>query len=233
MLGLSRTWGVLCAVALFVVLRPTLAKHAPSCAATGGGADTAVLESVLVQMRASASRVEVASEDSDVDPTSPSAIQSGDSIYLRSHIGRFIAVMADGSVRADWNHRGEWEKLLVERADGAPGALLPGTAVFLTGWNSKRITVQGTAVHTKSDHQGERQKLTIERNGGEGPILEGDEVFFKGWAGNYIDVNYIDTMHYMDANVTSPIGGVQARWSNRRDCHGLTIERVLATGVEQ
>merc|ERR1719491_810675 len=70
----------------------------------------------------------------------PDLILDGDSVFLRAHTGKRLTVQGD-RVHAEWEHRGAWQTLVVEREDGV-GPVWPGDRIFLRAHTGKRISVQ-------------------------------------------------------------------------------------------
>merc|ERR1719343_248633 len=115
------------------------------------------------------------------------AVQNGDKIFLKvSETGNFVTAQEDGEVHTRWDHRGEWQKFTVEKADG-DGEVMSGGAVFLTAWTGKRITVEGAGVHALWDHMGSWEKLVIEGESGQDQIMPGSAIFLRGHLGARID----------------------------------------------
>jgi len=89
--------------------------------------------------------------------------------------------------------------------------LLSGDIIFLKtrSGNGKHIDIEGTAVQSRWESQGNWQAIIIEKEGG-GSIRTGDAVFFRVHTGAYIDVT----------ERTS-----QARWNDRGAWQAITIEK--------
>mmetsp|Transcript_91222 Transcript_91222/g.294867 ORF Transcript_91222/g.294867 Transcript_91222/m.294867 type:complete len:480 (-) Transcript_91222:428-1867(-) len=89
-----------------------------------------------------------------------------------------------------------------------------GDVIFLRAWIGNSITVEETSVHAHWDHQGEWQKLTIEKlETVRREILNGDIIFLKAWTGAVIDADAPDSA-----------GVVQARWNHQGDWQTLVVE---------
>jgi len=195
-------------------LPPASSAPAPSkevCSATTrGGGSCASFDSALLQVHAV--RAKLRSEPGG----GGEPIRAGDTVYLVSHIGRPMTVQEDGRVHAEWGHRGVWERLVVELADGGgvDQTIRSNASVFLRAWTGKRVTVEGTAVHAHENHTGASQRFVIEREAGSGDVLDGDAVFLRSWTGKHLDVNG-----------PFPVGGVQARWDDHGSWQRLIIER--------
>jgi len=171
-------------------------------------------DSVLVQLRQT-KHIRIEEQVRLVPTQPPEALRSGSSIYLRvNRTGHRIAVHEDESVHAEWDHQGDWERFVVEKAASERGDILTGDVIFLRAWTGNRITVQETSVHAHWDHQGEWQKLTIEKLETVRPdIVNGDIIFLKAWTGAVIDADAPDSA-----------GVVQARWNHKGDWQTLVVE---------
>lgn len=144
---------------------------------------------------------------------SASAVAHGDGVFLRvKRTGKRITAQKDGSVHANWDHRGSWQTFVIERKAG-PGEVESGDPVFLKAWTGKLLTVQGEHVHAKWDHKGSWQTFVIERKQGPGLVAPGDVVFLKA-----------HTSARLDADTPDSAGGVQARWPHLGSWQEFVIE---------
>jgi len=149
----------------------------------------------------------------NIDP-SREIVNSGDTIYLKTHTGSHIEVEEE-TVRARWDDQGEWQGLIIEKADG--GAVYSGDTVFFRTYKNRHIDVEGQYVHARYDDQGDWQKFVIEKSSGYGEMIYvGDTIYLRAHTGKYIDVEGTDTF-------------VQARYEQKGDWQALTIETVSGT----
>jgi len=139
-------------------------------------------------------------------------INSGDTIYLKGHEGSHIEVQ-DKDVRARWNDQGNWQTLIIEKADG--GAVLSGDTVFFTTHRNLHIDVEGEYVRARYGDQGDWQRFVIEKASGVGEMIyEGETIYLRSHTGKYVDVK--DSF-------------VRARYEDKGDWQALTIETVPGT----
>jgi len=97
------------------------------------------------------------------------AVMSGDAIFLRAHTGNRVTVgdfdegghLEMAVVHAKWNHRGAWQRLIIEKK-GASGPIFANDTIYLQAHTGKRIAVEGTLVQAKWDHKGSWQALALE-----------------------------------------------------------------------
>jgi len=149
-------------------------------------------------------------------------LRHGDGVYLttprRNHR---ITAQEDGRVHASWNHRGSWQRFVLERADGA-GEVVSGDVVLLRAWTGKRLTLQDMEVHAKWDHEGGWQKFVIEAKGAAAgaPVTPYSTIFLKGHTGRRVDADAPDSL-----------GVVQARWSHMGSWQELIIEAPRCPGL--
>jgi len=207
------------AAVLLLLVCSVLASGTPQCEVPAGGSAascTKPLGVALLQTHHASSKVEQA-----VAKVGRAAIQSGDSVLLRvGRTGHRVTAQQDGTVHAKWSHAGTWQRFVIEREAGS-GDVESGDAVFLTAWTGMQVSVGDyeagelvrTAVHAKWGHKGTWQKLTIEKQGGEGAISDGDEIFLQAW-----------TEARLDADAPDSAGVVQARWNHQGGWQKLVIE---------
>jgi len=105
--------------------------------------------------------------------------------------------------------RSDIERAALERTSGP---LHSGDKVFLkVPKTGKRLTFQKNGkVHTKWNHTGGWQKITLERAAGDGEVRSGDEVYLKGWTGKRLTVNKKKAVH--------------AKWDHKGKWQRLVIE---------
>lgn len=147
----------------------------------------------------------------NIDP-SKVIVNSGDTIYLKTHTGYHIEVEEE-NVQARWNDQGHWQGLIIEKADG--GAVYSGDTVFFRTYKNRHIDVEGQYVRARYDDQGDWQEFVIEKSSGYGEMIYvGDTIYLRSHTGKYIDVE--GTL-------------VQARYEQKGDWQALTIETVSGT----
>lgn len=96
---------------------------------------------------------------------SPEVVCHGDTVLFTGWTGNTLTVQGS-RVHAEWDQRGEWQKFVVESESGQ-GAVLPDGVVFLRAHTGARVDADAPdssgVVQARWDHQGEWQKLIIER----------------------------------------------------------------------
>jgi hypothetical protein len=112
------------------------------------------------------------------------AIQSGDTIFLKSEARGTYLDVEDSVAQIRWDEQGSWQELVIEK-NGGP-TIQSGDSIFLRARNGKYLHVDDRAVQALWDDMGTWQTLVVEKAGG-GPILPDDIVCLKAHTGKYID----------------------------------------------
>jgi len=117
-------------------------------------------------------------------------IQSGDTLYLKGWIGKYITFEKSGSCSVHDN-RGSWEAVTMEK--DANGTLQSGDSVFFkVNHLGNYITVEGGALHAQwADQRSTWQTFFVEKVQGFGSqeddkIRCGDSVFLKAHTGMHV-----------------------------------------------
>lgn len=146
-------------------------------------------------------------------------LKPGDTICLRAHTGRYLAVFGDEVRAISCSCDEPAQRLILERSplvveshDGS--TFQSGDMVFLKAHTGKYIDVQdsGRPVMARWDDLGTWQGLVITKPMGlrTGPIRSGDTIFLQAHTDTFVDVQD-------DA--------VRARWPDEGDWQMLVIER--------
>mmetsp|Transcript_1462 Transcript_1462/g.2454 ORF Transcript_1462/g.2454 Transcript_1462/m.2454 type:complete len:1085 (+) Transcript_1462:66-3320(+) len=141
------------------------------------------------------------------------AISSGDSVYLKTHTGKYLDVDG-GAVRARYADRGAWQVLIIEKKAG--GELRSGDTVYLRGQSGTHIDVVDENVQARWHEFGLWQSMLIERKRGQGIIQQGDLVCFRAHTGKHLDIQ-VDT--------------VQARYDDCADWQTMRIQKEISGGI--
>jgi len=119
-------------------------------------------------------------------------IMSGHTVFLKSpRTGNRITVETNGVMHCHWNHTGGWQKLTINKVQGA-GEIQSGDKIFVTAWTGNTVTVEGQYVHAHWNHRGGWQQLVIESRCKDGKIKAGGEVALRGHTGSCIDIDMAD-----------------------------------------
>lgn len=196
-------------------------------------------------------------------PTTPapsgSDISSGDTVYLRTHTGKYVDVK-DGLVRARYADRGAWQGLVLEKQNG--GELRSGDNVYLRSQSGAHIHVTEEKVQARWRDSGLWQPMVIERKSGDGIIQLGDLVCIRAYTGKHLDVQqdfaqarYDDCGDWQTLRIQKDVSGgissgdsvhlethsgklidvegtdVQARWNNFGQWETFIIQSMLGNSV--
>jgi hypothetical protein len=144
-------------------------------------------------------------------------IESGETIYLKVHTGRYVGEI-DGTTKKEWvkargTKKDKEHALVIEKKGG--GEIESGDTVYFVMSNGAHMDVLGSAVRVRYyDMNGQWQKITIIKQEG-GKIKSGDTIFLRGHQGEYIDANPLEK---------ASDGEVKARWRDEGDWQVMTIE---------
>jgi len=156
-----------------------------------------------------------------------SPISDGDTIYIKTHTGRYIGEL-DGTSRKEWVKARGTKKdadhaLTIEKPGG--GEVESGDMIKIvmplsvTNGTKIHMDIVGSAVRARYyDPRGEWQKMTIIKQEG-GVIRDGDTIFIRSVFKNGRD--------YMDANPLEKAadGEVKCRWPDEGEWQVMTIEK--------
>eukprot|EP00403_Amphidinium_massartii_P026479 CAMPEP_0178392578 /NCGR_PEP_ID=MMETSP0689_2-20121128/11750_1 /TAXON_ID=160604 /ORGANISM="Amphidinium massartii, Strain CS-259" /LENGTH=289 /DNA_ID=CAMNT_0020013155 /DNA_START=47 /DNA_END=916 /DNA_ORIENTATION=- len=168
----------------------------------------------------------------DIQPaktsTSKEVVYDNDVVYLRMHTGKYLGDLDDDEdrfnypvwVKARGDHKDDNHALIVEkemrRQQSGPDAdvIQSGDVVRFIMKTGAHMDVVGSGVRARyRDPQGQYQAITIIKQQG-GPIRDGDEVFLRGFQGEYIH-----------ANPNTPDGEVKAQWKDEGKWQRIVIEK--------
>lgn len=117
---------------------------------------------------------------------SSGSIQSGDTIYLRSHAGVHIDV-TDAGVMARWGDQGDWQALIIEKKFG-DGTIFSHDLVCLRSKNTgKHLDVQDDHVRARWPDCGDWQTMQVQREVA-GAVFSGGLVHLVAHTGNLVHV---------------------------------------------
>jgi len=124
---------------------------------------------------------------------SSATIQSGDTVFLRTHTGKHIHV-GEGATKLPalrWADHGKLQEMTIEKDGG--GAISNGDIIYVRTHSQRYLDVDGDGtVQCRWDrHLGHSmlQEIGIERvDAGGGAITPGDKVYLRMESGSYLDV---------------------------------------------
>jgi hypothetical protein len=136
------------------------------------------------------------------------AVHVGDTIWLRAHTGKYLAVLPYNTIHAKWTNRLSWEAFVIEKKSG-DAIVMSGDGIYLRAHTGNRVTVQNTTLHAKWDHMLSWERLVIEKKGVGGPIFPNDTIYLRAHTGKRVTVE--GTM-------------VHAKWDHMLTWQALVLE---------
>jgi len=158
-------------------------------------------------------------EDNSTDTLDADQLKPGDTICLKAHTGRYLAVFGEEVRAINYNCNEPAQRLIMEKnplvvESTDCSTFHSGDMVFLKAHTGTYVEVQDSErpVMARFNDLGTWQGLIITKPMGlrTGPIRSGDTIFLQAHTGTYVDVQD-------DA--------VQARWPDDGDWQRLVIER--------
>jgi len=111
----------------------------------------------------------------------PGELLAGSEVFLTvPRTDRRLTTEGNGYMHAHWDHRGLWQRFVVEEVTprvGSDGTILSGDEILLRAWTGGYVGHQGGTVAARDrDHFGGQHWAIKLAGGGEGPIESGSRV---------------------------------------------------------
>jgi len=181
--------------------------------------DAAVVESNSLHDATSAVDDGLQLEDNSTDTLDADQLKPGDTICLRAHTGRYLAIFGEEVRAINCSCKEPAQRLIMEKSplvveSTDSSTFHSGDMVFLKAHTGTYVDVQdsGRPVMARWKDLGTWQGLIITKPKGltTGPICSGDTIFLQAHTGTFVDVQD-------DA--------VRARWPDEGDWQMLVIDR--------
>jgi len=195
-----------------------------------------------------------------IQKTSGGVVNSGDTVYMKTHTGAFIDVQGE-AVQARWPDQGVWQSMRIQKKSGGAGAILPNDLVCFEAHTGKQLDFGDVVPRASGSSCGDSQAVLIEKEV-DGAMFSGDSVHLLAHTGKRVDVqdgavrarwseagewqtfvleNYggraifsgdvVFLKAHTGAFVDVEAGAVQARWTDRGLWQQLAIEKKDGAGV--